>query len=371
MVDIEAEKSIKVAETALLNRDFEKAKRFLIKSLKIQRTSQAEKLLSDCERLMSRQSQGSSQTAPPRQTSSAAKPEPEETKKNYSDDDKKICEEILQKSDYYEIIGVPKSAPEDEIKKKYKKLALKLHPDKNHCPLATEAFKKVTQAFACLTDKNKRVIYDEHGSEQNFRQQYHEYFRDEEQFDPDDIFEMFFTGHVNPNRRRRYQARTYYNYRPQNEENQQENNGMVNGRFRNLLQFAPFLLIIIGIFAMQNNRFGPQKNYENLFSFERSSEFSIERFTQNANIEYYVRRNFYKEYQGNQETLLEIENQVEQNYLRVLANQCRYIMQAQKYIEYQLQNSGISNKERQRLEKELKGLDYEPCTKYQRLKNAI
>ena len=53
------------------------------------------------------------------------------------------CEEIIKKKDYYEILGVTKESTEEEVKRSYKKLALKFHPDKNQSQHASEAFKKV------------------------------------------------------------------------------------------------------------------------------------------------------------------------------------------------------------------------------------
>ena len=50
----------------------------------------------------------------------------------------------MGKKDYYEILNVPKNANDDQIKKAYRKLALKFHPDKNKAPQATDAFKKVS-----------------------------------------------------------------------------------------------------------------------------------------------------------------------------------------------------------------------------------
>ena len=71
-----------------------------------------------------------------------------------------MCKDILCKKNYYDILGVKQGASDDEIKKAYKKHAIKLHPDKNTAPQANEAFKKVSAAYVCLTDPEKRKIYD-------------------------------------------------------------------------------------------------------------------------------------------------------------------------------------------------------------------
>ena len=79
------------------------------------------------------------------------------------------CKAVIAKKDYYEILGLQKGASEEDIKKAYKKLALKFHPDKNRAPNATDAFKKISTAFACLSNPEKRKIYDEHGTEEDFQ----------------------------------------------------------------------------------------------------------------------------------------------------------------------------------------------------------
>jgi len=68
--------------------------------------------------------------------------------------------------DYYEILGVPKSSSEDEIKKAYRKLALKYHPDRAPEDKKTEyeaKFKEISQAYSVLSDKKKRSQYDQYG----------------------------------------------------------------------------------------------------------------------------------------------------------------------------------------------------------------
>jgi len=67
--------------------------------------------------------------------------------------------------DYYKILGVQKSANDDDLKKAYRKLALKYHPDKNKSPGAEEKFKEIAEAYDVLSDKKKREVYDQYGEE--------------------------------------------------------------------------------------------------------------------------------------------------------------------------------------------------------------
>ena len=65
--------------------------------------------------------------------------------------------------DYYAILGVPKTASSSDLKKAYRKLALKNHPDKNPSPEAEEKFKLINEAYDCLSDKEKKANYDRFG----------------------------------------------------------------------------------------------------------------------------------------------------------------------------------------------------------------
>ena len=72
----------------------------------------------------------------------------------------------MAKRDFYDILGVPKNAAEDEIKKAYRKLAMKHHPDRNQgegAKKAEERFKEGIEAYEMLSDPAKRAAYDQHG----------------------------------------------------------------------------------------------------------------------------------------------------------------------------------------------------------------
>lgn len=72
---------------------------------------------------------------------------------------------VCSSKDFYEILKVNRSCGEEELKKAYRKLALRLHPDKCNLSGAEEAFKKVSTAFGCLHDSRQRASYDIHGED--------------------------------------------------------------------------------------------------------------------------------------------------------------------------------------------------------------
>ena len=110
-----------------------------------------------------------------------------------------------KKKDYYEILGVPRNATKEQIKEAYRRLALQYHPDRNKSPDAEEKFKEISEAYAVLSDDEKRAQYDQFGhagidgrytAEDIFRgADFETIFRDLGfGFDFDDLFSRFFGG---------------------------------------------------------------------------------------------------------------------------------------------------------------------------------
>lgn len=99
----------------------------------------------------------------------------------------------MNKRDYYEVLGVSKDASKEEIKKAYRKLSKKYHPDINKEADASEKFQEVKEAYEVLSDDQKRAQYDQFGH-QDPNQGFGGGFGGAEGFGFDDIFSTFFGG---------------------------------------------------------------------------------------------------------------------------------------------------------------------------------
>src|SRR5512141_1332287 len=100
----------------------------------------------------------------------------------------------MAKRDYYEVLGVERSVGEEEVKKAYRRLALKYHPDKNPGDKAAEeSFKELGEAYEVLSDQQSRAAYDQYGHAA-FDRRAGRFARGGGFHDPFDIFREVFGG---------------------------------------------------------------------------------------------------------------------------------------------------------------------------------
>ena len=260
--------------------------------------------------------------------------------------------------DYYKILGIEKGAVDDEIKKAYRKTALKLHPDKCQANGADEAFKQVSRAFACLSDADKRAAYDRYGTEDpNSRQSpfssraaqhrgggmgLHTYYQGEE-VDPAEIFNMFFGGGFpggggfGPGARFRTQRGGSY-YRA-NRAYQDGRRGHPGGAgagqarqentddiFRNLFQLLPIMIVFLMYFLSP----GEEQN----FALNRTPTFSQQLKTSRHEFPFYVRnvREWTQTYPESTSQRRRMEHNIEMTHINHLESNCLYERQQQQRL---------------------------------------
>ncbi|GIY16306.1 dnaJ homolog subfamily B member 12 [Caerostris extrusa] len=219
---------------------------------------------------------------------------------------------IKKCKDFYEILGVPKDAGDSDIKKQYRKLALQFHPDKNKAPGATEAFKAIGNAFAVLSDPEKKKQYDAFGSSDNksYRRtgchrnaSYYEYSRGfESDISAEELFNIFFGGGFTPGMSpHSYTRRTQQRYHArENHASRQEANYSV------MMQMLPIIFLVV--LSVLTSFFVADPTY----SLSKSLKYPYEKRTSNMKIPYYVKENFASDYQGSVQRL---EAQVEEEYI--------------------------------------------------------
>ncbi|KAM8924461.1 dnaJ homolog subfamily B member 12 [Pelodytes ibericus] len=341
----EAERCIAIAVGAIQNQNTDKALRFLEKAQKLFPTDKARELIESLTKSNQSNNSQPESTEPskPRlrknvnDSAQAANGEiGGETSKGYTPDQLDAVKRIKQCKDYYEILGVTREATEDDLKKSYRKLALKFHPDKNRAPGATEAFKAIGNAYAVLSNAEKRKQYDQFGEEKvNTSRHGHSDFQRgfEADISPEDLFNMFFGGgfpssnvHVYSNGRMRYT----YQQRQDRREHQAE------GSLGMFVQLMPILILIIVSALSQMMVSNPPYS----LSPRPSVGHVNKRLTEHLKVAFFVSDSFDEEYTGT--NLRNVYRSVEEDFIANLRNNCWKEKQQKEGLLYRARYFGDS-----------------------------
>uniref|UniRef100_A0A8D2QLU1 DnaJ heat shock protein family (Hsp40) member C18 n=1 Tax=Zosterops lateralis melanops TaxID=1220523 RepID=A0A8D2QLU1_ZOSLA len=228
--------------------------------------------------------------------------------------DNSVCAlRIKRCRDYYEILGVSRDAGEEELKRAYRRLALKFHPDKNLAPGATEAFKAIGNAFAVLSNPEKRLRYDELGRGHEHvstgqARHYNYYTEFEADITPEEIFNVFFGGH--------FPTGQYLSAVVSKGSGLTNPEGTAGNSYSAFIQLMPVFIIIIVSVITQLMATNPPYS---LF-YKSSIGHVVSRETENLQVPYYVDKNFEKNYQGAE--LQELEKTVEKDYIDYIQTSC-------------------------------------------------
>jgi len=263
----------------------------------------------------------------------------------FTKEQKDLVDRIRKCKSYYEVLDVSRDANEDVLKRQYKKLALSVHPDKNRAPAAEDAFKRVGQAFACLSNEEKRRIYDMRGgtdeandsapgAQTRYRTRYTGGMNFGDEFDADDLFSAMFFGNGGGFRGTTYSYTPGRGWqttggrgglrRPHQQPTWHQATGGGAGEppqntLFSLFQFLPLILLLL--FTVIGN----QSNSEPIYQFSQTAKYPVERHTYNNDISYWVPHDFGTKYNTKDRSLMtEFEDSVEISYIQQMRTECFY-----------------------------------------------
>ncbi|XP_032087682.1 dnaJ homolog subfamily B member 12 isoform X1 [Thamnophis elegans] len=381
----EAERCIVIGVAAIKANQIEKARRFLEKAQRLYPSQRVGALLDS----LTKNKQTADDHSQPKESSNLGSQKRTEdfasangeaggdTSKGYTQDQVGAVKRVKQCKDYYEILGVGRDASDEDLKKAYRKLALKFHPDKNHAPGATEAFKAIGNAYAVLSNPEKRKQYDQFGDAKvsSTRHGHADFNRGfEADISPEDLFNMFFGGGFPSsstfNREPKGRRRCDYNISVRNrkpprvveptwKEHQGEPRNVhvySNGRMRYtyhqrqdrrehqgdgglglFVQLMPILILIIVSALSQMMVSSPPYS----LSHRPSVGHVFKRTTEHLKVSYYVGDSFAEEYTGT--NLKNVERSVEDDYIANLRNNCWKEKQQKEGLLYRARYFGDSD----------------------------
>lgn len=256
--------------------------------------------------------------------------------------------------EFYEILEVSKTSNENEIKRSYRKLAIKLHPDKNPHPRAAEAFKVINKAWEVLSDPQKKRIFDQTGSDPDTRFNpsmsstsartgTHGAFNQNADFD--DIFDFFFGGPATRGAGAGgspfgggpqtfsfgNNGFTFHSFGgpgagfqsfPQQRQRQRQRpatNSNENGDLlTNLKQLLPILLFVL--ISILPSLFGESSVPD--YSFRQTTKFDLQRQTPNLKIPFYVSGNYINKKKYSDSQMKSFDAKIENLYVQDKRSKC-------------------------------------------------
>eukprot|EP00252_Welwitschia_mirabilis_P017961 TRINITY_DN40092_c0_g1_i1.p1 TRINITY_DN40092_c0_g1~~TRINITY_DN40092_c0_g1_i1.p1 ORF type:complete len:360 (+),score=31.94 TRINITY_DN40092_c0_g1_i1:249-1328(+) len=325
----DAMKCLNIGKAALGSGDATRAKKFLNKAKRLDPSLSVDEILAACDDLLKQPNNSTfasenpiSKEQPyvnPRENSSRSDMNGNST---YTTEQAEIVRKVRRNKDYYCILGLEKSCTVEDVRKAYRKLSLKVHPDKNKAPGAEEAFKAVSKAFQCLSNEETRQKYDMTGPDEDFelsqqqahvrRRRAHQGFY-EDHFDPDEIFRSFFFG--TPQTHFFHRANVM-RARAATANNRTHGAGGDGGfSLLTLFQIMPILILLIFTYLPQ-----PEPPP---YSLQKTHPYQFRKVTKNFSVSYYVRSaDFDQEYQPGSFQRDELERQVVRDYTNILSRYC-------------------------------------------------
>merc|ERR1712136_290485 len=233
-----------------------------------------------------------------------------ETTSDYTSEQAEAVRRVRKSKDYYEILGVSKDASDSDLKKSYRKMALQFHPDKNKAPGAGEAFKSIGNAYAVLSDAEKRKQYDLYGPE---------------------VASSGSSGRRgggDPTGRFRSSAHSHRTYHSHQSAESREASS-----YAAFIQLMPILIIIF------MSVFSSFLVSDPLYSLQPSAKYNVRRTTSNLKIPYHVKESFRTEFTG---SMRRLESSIEEEYLHSLSQNCFREKSYKENLLWQARYSGNS-----------------------------
>jgi DnaJ family protein B protein 12 len=345
----EADKCLDIAERCMQQGDKAKAEKFVQKAMKLYPSKRCREMQESVREMEAEKTRQSTKTRESGGTSEYPEPSNDEATTSsaaYTQDQKEAVMRIRKCKNYYEILGVNKTASESELKKAYRRLALAFHPDKNKAPGAGEAFKAIGSAYAVLSNPEKKRQYDLYGDEdaapsrrRPARSGFYEYEDPSHGFQGDmtaeEIFNMFFGGgmpgsSVYVRRGGRWTRNTAAaGHAKEHHAGTQEQGG-----FSALFQLLPiFFLILMSLFSSLFV-------HDPLYSFDQTHKYTVMRRTTNIKVSYFVKDSFHQEFTG---SLRKLERQIEDDFLSHLKSRCFQEKSYKENLLWQARYSGSQN----------------------------